>query len=35
MTNVYFLGLHRVMSLYIYVTLYSSQSTFTFGGLLG
>lgn len=34
MTNMYFLGLNTVMSLYIYVTLHSFQSTFTFGGLL-
>lgn len=31
---MYFLGLNIIMSLYIYVTLYSLQSTFTFGGLL-
>lgn len=33
MTKMYFLGLNTIMSLYIYVTLCSFQSTFTFGGL--
>lgn len=34
MTKMYLLGLNIIMSLYIYVTFYSFQSPFTFGGLL-